>query len=68
MMLEPPIDELAAKVDNNKYELTIIMAKRAKELQKRIPELLNGDKKEISLAAEEIYREEIIPSNKVVQE
>lgn len=63
MMLEPPIDELAAKVHDNKYELSIIMAKRAKELQKKIPsELLNGDKKEISLAAEEIYKGEVIAS------
>ena len=56
MMIEPPIDELAAKIDNNKYKLCVVMSKRAKELEKRIPEELEkSDKKAISLAAEEIY-------------
>ena len=51
MMIEPPIDELAAKIDNNKYKLCVVMSKRAKELEKRIPEELEkSDKKAISLA------------------
>ena len=35
MMNKPPIDELASKTHNNKYELACLMAKRAKELEKR---------------------------------
>lgn len=64
MMIEPPIDELAAKMDGNKYKLSIVMAKRAKELEKRIPaELEKSDKKAISLAADEIYEGKIVSSN-----
>ena len=36
MMIEPPIDELARKMGNNKYKLTCIMTKRAKELEKKM--------------------------------
>ena len=61
MMIEPPIDELASKTDGNKYKLCIIMAKRAKELEKRIPEELEkSDKKAISIAAEEIYNGNVV--------
>lgn len=61
MMIEPPIDELASKTDGNKYKLCVIMAKRAKELEKRIPEELEkSDKKAISIAAEEIYNGNIV--------
>ena len=35
MMNTPPIDELAQKTDSTKYKLAILMAKRAKELEKR---------------------------------
>ena len=35
MMIEPPIDEMVKKMENNKYKLCSIMAKRAKELEKR---------------------------------
>ena len=31
MMNQPPIDELAAKTDGNKYKLCTVIAKRAKE-------------------------------------
>lgn len=64
MMIEPPIDELAGKMGGNKYKLSIVMAKRAKELEKRIPaELEKSDKKAISLAADEIYEGKIVSSN-----
>ena len=64
MMIEPPIDELAEKMGGNKYKLSIIMAKRAKELEKRIPaELEKSEKKAISLAADEIYEGKIVSSN-----
>ena len=32
MMNQPPIDKLAEKTENNKYKLSCLMAKRAKEL------------------------------------
>ena len=61
MMIEPPIDELVKKMKGNKYKLSIIMAKRAKELVKRIPaELEKSDKKEISLAANKTYKKKKI--------
>lgn len=61
MMNQPPIDELAAKMGGNKYRLSCIVAKRAKELEKRIPEEINnGDKKAITLACEEIYNGYIV--------
>ena len=37
MMIQPPIDELAERMDGNKYRLCSVMSKRAKELEKRIP-------------------------------
>lgn len=60
-MIEPPIDELVKRTGGNKYKLSVIMAKRAKELEKRIPaEIEKSDKKAISLAADEIYRGKIV--------
>ena len=64
MMIEPPIDELAKRVGGNKYKLCIVMAKRAKELEKRIPEEIEkSDKKAISMAADEIYAGEMKASD-----
>lgn len=64
MMIEPPIDELVEKMDGNKYKLSIVMAKRAKELEKRIPaELEKSEKKAISIAADEIHQGKIVSSN-----
>ena len=61
MMIEPPIDELAKRMGGNKCKLCIVMAKRAKELEKRIPaELEKSDKKAISIAADEIYEGKIV--------
>lgn len=61
MMIEPPIDELVKRTGGNKYKLSVIMAKRAKELEKRIPaEIEKSDKKAISLAADEIYSGKIV--------
>ncbi len=63
MMNQPPIDELAAKTDGNKYKLCTVIAKRAKELEKRIPEEIEkSDKKAITMAAEEIYNGTIVAS------
>lgn len=64
MMIEPPIDELTAKMGGNKYKLCCIMEKRAKELEKTIPtEIAVSDKKAISLAADEIYNGTITSSD-----
>ncbi len=64
MMIEPPIDELVKRTDNNKYALCSIMAKRAKELEKRIPaELVKSEKKAISIAADEIFNGKIVVGN-----
>ena len=66
MMIEPPIDELAAKVGGNKYKLCCVMQKRAKELEKRIPaEIEQSDKKAISMAADEIYAGKVVSSDQV---
>jgi DNA-directed RNA polymerase omega subunit len=63
-MIEPPIDELVKRTDNNKYALCSIMAKRAKELEKRIPaELVKSEKKAISIAADEIFNGKIVVGN-----
>ena len=68
MMIEPQIDELVKEIGGNKYKLCCVMAKRAKELEKRIPaEIEKSDKKAISLAADEIYNGEIISSDSVNQ-
>ena len=67
MMIEPPIEELKAKV-GNEYLLTNLVAKRAKELEKEIPEVIeHSPEKAISLAAREIYSGKIV-SSKVGEE
>lgn len=64
MMIEPPIDELAKRTDNNKYKLCCVVSKRAKELEKKIPEQIDkSDVKAISIAAEEIYEGKIVSSD-----
>ena len=55
MMNQPPIDELAKKTKGNKYILSILASKRAKEIETtRREELATADKKAISIALEEI--------------
>ena len=41
MMIEPPIDDMAKKMGNNKYKLTCLMTKRAKELEDECMRLYN---------------------------
>ena len=63
MMIEPPIDELAKKTGGNKYVLSILAAKRAKEIETtRRAELATADKKSISLALDEIFEGKVEPS------
>lgn len=66
-MIEPPIDELVKKVDGNIYLLCCLIAKRAKHLALTIPtELETSEKKEISIAAEEVYHGDVVP-NKLIK-
>ncbi len=54
-MLEPPIELLKKKV-GNEYILSNLVAKRAKELEKEIPEVIeHSAEKSISLASREIF-------------
>ena len=63
MMIDPPIDSLVEKTEGNKYILSIVAAKRAKEIESvRREELATGDKKSISIALDEIYEGETKPS------
>lgn len=65
MMIDPPIDELAKKTDNNKYKLCNVLAKRAKELEATIPhEIEASEKKAISIAADEIMEGDIVMTTK----
>ncbi|MBR1890053.1 MAG: DNA-directed RNA polymerase subunit omega [Clostridia bacterium] len=61
MMIEPPIDELEKKAGKNKYVLSIIAAKRAKELEAadREHRFATADKKSISVALDEVYNDKI---------
>lgn len=62
MMIDPPIEELK-KIAGNEYILTNLVAKRAKELEKDIPEVIeNSQEKAISLAAREIYSGKVVSS------
>ena len=65
MMNQPPIDELAAQTENNKYKLSCLMSKRAKELEKRHiendPNYLN--KKCIAATADEIYAGKVVAND-----
>jgi DNA-directed RNA polymerase omega subunit len=60
MMIEPAIDKLSDKV-GNKYKLTTLVSKRAKQIQKRnIREEYTPTVKEITEAANEVYEGKLI--------
>ncbi len=62
-MLYPEIEKLSEKVGND-YILSCVVGKRAKELEKKIPEVIeNSPDKAISIAAKEIAEGKIVPSN-----
>ena len=56
IMIEPPIDDLTKK-GGNKFMLTCLVAKRAKQINDEylMGEPLDKDPKVISIAAEEVY-------------
>ena len=59
MLLNPPIDEIKQKADS-RYTLVIMAAKRARDLVANKPALIEIDNYvPISIAAEEIVRDEI---------
>ena len=59
MLLHPPIDVIKLKADS-RYTLVIMAAKRARDLVAEKPALVEIDNKvPISIAAEEIVRDEI---------
>lgn len=59
MMNKPPIDALVKKT-GNKYILSVLASKRAKEIEAvRREELATADRKAISLALDEIYNGQI---------
>lgn len=63
MMIDPSIDKLLCKTNNNKYVLCAIISKRAQEIESvRRLELAGQDKKAISIACEEIAEGKVIPS------
>lgn len=64
MMIDPPIEELR-EIAGNEYILTNLVSKRAKELEKEIPEVIeSSSEKAISIAAKEIYSGKIVSSKK----
>lgn len=66
MLFEPPIDEIVKKA-GNAYIATVIISARAKELENKIPELLQGSSNlAIEYAAKELYQGKIkpVPVNK----
>ncbi len=64
MMNQPPIDALARTMGDNKYKLCCVLQKRAKELEKTMPdEFANSDKKSITYAAEDILAGRVISND-----
>ena len=64
MMVKPSVTDLLKKV-NNRYELVVITAKRARQLSKGEKPLI--DKKEesnVTLAADEIFQKEAAKKKK----
>ncbi len=64
VMMEPPIDDLVKKV-GNKFLLTCLISKRAKELNNAYlaGEPVEKDPKVISIAAQEVYDGKIVPGS-----
>lgn len=59
MLLEPPIDELVAKV-GNPYKLAVIVGKRAKYLNQILPSEEKEKKSEVTRAVDEVEKGEVI--------
>lgn len=60
MLFEPPIDELV-RIAGCRYAVAVIVGARAKDLENKIPALLNGSANmAIECAANELFRGEVI--------
>lgn len=60
MLFEPPIDEIAEKI-GNVYSATIIIGARAKELESKMPALLqNSSNMAIEYACKEVVSGKVI--------
>lgn len=60
MLFEPPIDELV-KIAGCRYAVTVIVGARAKDLENKIPTLLNGSANiAIEYAAKELLKGEVV--------
>ncbi len=60
MLFEPPIDTLS-KLAGCRYAVAVIVGARAKDLENKIPTLLNGSSNlAIDYAANELVRGEVI--------
>ena len=60
MLFEPPIDELSKKA-GCRYAVAVIVGARAKDLENKIPTLLDGSaNKAIAYAANELFKGEVI--------
>ena len=63
MMIDPPIEELK-KIAGNEYALANILAKRAKTLEKEMPDFIEASQeKAISIAARELYEGKLVIKN-----
>lgn len=61
MLFEPPIDEIVRKVGSI-YVATVIIGARAKELETKIPALLQGSSNyAIEYAAKEVCSGRVVP-------
>ena len=60
MLFEPPIDNLV-KVAGCRYAVAVIVGSRAKDLENKIPTLLNGSANlAINYAANELVKGEVV--------
>lgn len=60
MLFEPPID-LLARIAGCRYSAAVIVGARAKDLENKIPALLNGSANlAIDYAAKEVVRGEVV--------
>ena len=66
-MIYPKIEDCIAKADHNKYVLTSMVAKRAKDLIARSmgQNTVTGKEKQISLAMREVVDGKIVPTTTV---
>lgn len=66
-MIYPKIEDCIAKADHNKYVLTSMVSKRAKDLIARSmgQNTVTGKEKQISLAMREVVDGKIVPTTTV---